>query len=311
MNVDGYSFMTDSIAKFFNTIRISGWFHHDDDALASIRLLDPHVISATSTVRQPSPGVPSLGLDKGFTLQVLRDIDSYDAATELEFVTEAGWVFRVSLGALGTERRQLYPTPALFWEFRDRMQALPGGARVLDVGGRARSGTLRKEQIAAREFVVFDVLPDTTVDVVGDAHDLARHFPPEHFDGVLSVSVFEHLIMPWTVVTQINRVLKPGGIAMIFTHQALGMHDVPWDFWRFSDTAWDGLFNAQTGFEIVTRALDSEQFIVPCVITAEKERAEQAVGFEGSAVLVRKTGPCRMEWPLTAADVTGTLYPTG
>lgn len=308
MTVDGYVFMTDQISKFFNTLRITGWFHHATDALASIRLIDPHLTAGIAEVGIAHAGVASLGLNKGFVLQVLRDTDSYDPAIELELATRAGWVHRVSLGDLARDRMQHYPTPAIFSAFRDSIQAIPG-ARVLDVGGRARSGLLRKTLMPGADYVVFDVQADRTVDVVGDAHELARFFPEAQFDGVLSVSVFEHLLMPWTVVTQINKVLKMGGLAMISTHQTLGMHDLPWDFWRVSDTAWDALFNVYTGFEIVSRAVDSEQFVIPFVMTPDKAHAERAAGYEGSAVLARKIGPCRMNWPLTAGDIIATQYP--
>ena len=116
-------------------------------------------------------------------------------------------------------------------------------------------------------------------------------------------------MMPWTVVTEMNRVLKTGGLALIATHQTVGMHDQPWDFWRYSDSAWDALFNARTGFEVVERALDFEQFVIPVVLRAGKGDAELAAGYEGSTVLVRKTGPCTMSWPLRPADIVTTRYP--
>ncbi len=84
---------------------------------------------------------------------------------------------------------------------------------------------------------------------------------------------------------------------------------MPWDFWRFSDTAWDALFNRHTGFEILQRTLDFDQYVLPVVMRPSKEDAEQSLGFEGSAVYVRKVGPCRMAWDLTVGDVITTAYP--
>jgi SAM-dependent methyltransferase len=156
---------------------------------------------------------------------------------------------------------------------------------------------------------VLDILPGENVDVVGDAHALGDLFPPERFDAFYSVSVFEHLLMPWAVVPQINRVLKPGGIGLIHTHQTLGMHDLPWDFWRFSDTAWDALFNSETGFEIVDRCLDSEQFILPFIYRPSKRYAELSAGFEGSSVWVKKIGPCKLRWDVVPSDLVKTSYP--
>ena len=115
--------------------------------------------------------------------------------------------------------------------------------------------------------------------------------------------------MPWAVIAQINRVLKPGGIGLVSTHQTLGLHEMPWDFWRFSDTSWDALFNRLTGFEIVERAMDFEQHILPFIYRPSKKEAEKSAGFEGSSVWVRKIGPCKLRWDATPADILDTMYP--
>jgi SAM-dependent methyltransferase len=305
---DGYTFMVDSVPKFFNTVRVYGWFHHPRDTLSSVELLDDGVVASLNAVGLEYPGVSSLGPNKGFSSQVLRQTEGLGEQARLRFSTRRGWVCEVDLAELMRERLALYPSPAIMHRFMAAVEAM-GRARVLDVGGRARSGLDRSQFFPGSEYVVFDVLPGGNVDVVGDAHELTRHFPPEHFDAILSCAVFEHLMMPWTVVTEMNRVLKPGGLVFVATHQTLGMHDLPWDFWRFSDTAWDALFNARTGFEIVERALDGEQYIVPFIVTAAKLHAEKSAGFEGSVVLARKTGQCTMSWPLRAADIVGTTYP--
>lgn len=303
-----YQFMLDTAAKFFNSLRISGWFHHPGDTLREVRLHASAILAEKAEIGLPHGGVAAFGPDKGFALTVLRGEDSYDLEAELEFVTASGWRHRARLAELVDDRQSHFGTRGLMESFRNAMHAIPD-ARILDVGGRARSGLERRKLFTTKDYVVLDVIADPTVDVVGDAHAMADYFPEAHFDGIISVSVFEHLMMPWVVATQMNRVLKPGGMALVFTHQTLGMHDAPWDFWRFSDTAWDALFNRHTGFEILERALDSAQFVVPFLITPDKVHAERAAGYEGSVVLVRKVGPCAMSWPLKAADITGSMYP--
>jgi hypothetical protein len=308
MLIDDCQLRTDQIAKFFNTIRVFGWFHHPHDTLAGITVTAPGLLGATSAVGLAHAGVAALGPLKGFSVQILRDADDFPPGITLEFTTSSGRRYRAGLDELAAEATGAPATAELMTRFQAEMHALPQ-ASILDIGGRARSGATRRDLFKVAKYTVLDVLADPSVDVVGDAHTLASRFPPESFDGILSVSVFEHLVMPWAVAVQMNQVLRPGGLAMIFTHQTLGMHDLPWDFWRFSDSAWDALFNPHTGFEIVGRALDRPQFIIPLVYTASKQGAEGAAGYEGSAVLVRKTGPCRMAWPLAAADVTGSMYP--
>jgi SAM-dependent methyltransferase len=309
MHSDGSDFMVDAVTRFFNTVRVYGWFHRADDRLQSVELMDDGVLASVRAVGLPHDGVASLGPDKGFSVQVLGSAPGFGPGAKLRFCTEKGWSGEASLTDLRNERLGEAATGFLMRRFIAAVDELPD-ARMLDIGGRARSGLERRALFRASEYVVFDVLAGSNVDVVGDAHELARFFPAEHFDAILSVSVFEHLMMPWTVVTQMNEVLKPGGLALVFTHQTIGMHDMPWDFWRFSDTAWDALFNDHTGFEILDRALDRLQHIIPMVCRMDHD-AEHAAGFEGSAVLVRKTGPCRMAWPLRPADITATMYPSG
>jgi hypothetical protein len=310
MLINDCQLRADQVAKFHHSIRVFGWFHHPHERLASVTATAPGLLAVTSRVGLAHGGVTSLGPDKGFSLQILLAEDAFPPGVTLCLTTDAGRSCTASLDELAAEALATPPTAALMHRFRDTMNALPG-ANVLDIGGRARSGIHRRDLFSVANYTVLDVIADPSVDVVGDAHQLASLFPPDSFDGVLSVSVFEHLLMPWTVVTQINRVLKPGGLVLIATHQTLGMHDMPWDFWRFSDTAWDALLNRHTGFEIVDRALSHLQFVIPQVYQDRNRSAEAAAGYEGSSVLARKIGPCRMEWKLSVADVIESQYPIG
>ncbi|MCW3477667.1 class I SAM-dependent methyltransferase [Limobrevibacterium gyesilva] len=311
MQIDGYEFMVDTVAKFFNTVRVSGWFHHPNDRLRSVAVANEETVGCVTETGIDHGGViAAYGPGKGFSIQYLQPREGLSDNAAVTFTTESGWSATIPLLQLCADRLSHYPGGAMMRRFIDTVDAMPG-ARVLDIGGRNRSRIDRSQEFRSAETTVLDILDGDNVDVVGDAHELGRLFPPGHFDAVYSVSVFEHLMMPWSVAAQMNQVLKPGGIALIFTHQTLGMHDIPWDFWRFSDTAWDALFNPRTGFEIVERMLESEQFIIPFIYRPIKAYAERAAGYEGSAVLVRKTGPCQLAWNVKPADLTATMYPGG
>ena len=307
MQVDGCIFMADSVTKFYNTVRVFGWFHHPFDTLESVNLIDSKLIQSLSRCGVEHGGVLDLGPNKGFEIQALRSVDDIDESVAIEFRTKKKRCIKVSLHELCKDRIESYPGPQLAQRFIKEVNNK--NCSVLDIGGRSRSGRDRRKDFDVSDYVVMDILPGENVDVVGDAHALGTLFPAERFDAFYSVSVFEHLMMPWAVVPQINQVLKLGGIGLISTHQTLGMHDLPWDFWRFSDTAWDALFNKQTGFEIVERTLDFEVHILPFIYRPEKSEAERSAGFEGSAVWVRKIGPCQLSWKVTPADVTQTMYP--
>ncbi|MBP8255801.1 MAG: class I SAM-dependent methyltransferase [Opitutaceae bacterium] len=161
------------------------------------------------------------------------------------------------------------------------------GARVLEIGSRARSGISRRNLFPEQcEYVGFDIVAGENVSVVGDAHSLSRYFPPDHFDFVFSVSVWEHLAMPWLVSVELNKVMKPGGLAMINTHQSWPVHEEPWDYFRFSDYAWDSLFNEATGFEIVARGMGQPCIMAPALVRSPPP----ATGSNGTtAILPRES----------------------
>lgn len=180
---------------------------------------------------------------------------------------------------------------------------------ILDIGGRARSGILYSGDYPGKTVTVIDILPGEGVDIVCDAHEMSNYLPHNHFDAIRCSAVFEHIIMPWKVAVEMNRVMRDGAVAFIRTHQTIGMHDMPWDYYRYSDTAYNGIFNKHTGFEIIATRLADPMFIVPFRWCERFSQVEKTAGFESSSVLVRKTGDAVLDWAITASDVVQNFYP--
>ncbi len=309
MHSNGYVFMIDTAATFFSSLRVAGWFHHPQDPLVAVTLSGAGPLAGLTTACGiPYQGVPELGPDKGFELQaLLRQAAPDPRQVSLRFTTASGQIIEAPLAALLKERAAAENASRLYQKFIEHVAAQER-ACVLDLGGRARSDLDRAPEMPGERALVFDLHPGPNVDVVGDAHRLSDFFPAGIFDAILSVSVFEHLAMPWKVAVEMNRVLRPGGIAFVQSHQALGLHDVPWDFWRFSDAAWQAIFNPATGFKVLETSLTQPMFLVPC--RGRASSTEASTGFESSAVLVRKTGEARLDWDLDAAALLSTTYPT-
>lgn len=182
-------------------------------------------------------------------------------------------------------------------------------ARVLEVGSRARSNVSRRDLFSGCEYVGIDIVAGENVDVVADVHQLSK-YRVGRFDFVFSVSVFEHLLMPWKAAIELAKVMNEGGLAFIQTHQAWPIHDAPWDFWRFSREAWDAIFNRYTGFEIVGTA-----YKVPCYYISQFDDGNPVTdfgfqtGYYGVVCLARKIGPPLLDWSVIPAEITGTRYP--
>jgi hypothetical protein len=182
---------------------------------------------------------------------------------------------------------------------------------ALEIGSRARSGVNNRDTYLSPEieFTGVDVLAGECVDVVCDAHQLSEHVEQDKYELVYSLNVFEHLLMPWKVVLEINKVMKKGGVVMIFTHHAYPLHDLPWDYFRFSDNAWYSMFNKATGFEIIRTELIDPVSIVPKCIYEGSVGVKDGLAYIHSAVIARKISNTELSWPVDSQAIIDTEYP--
>lgn len=183
---------------------------------------------------------------------------------------------------------------------------------ILEVGARNdNSDGLRHHFPSCKEYVGFDVYKGRHVDVVGDAHALSKCLPTKHFDFVFSISVFEHLAMPWHVILEMNKVLKPGGTLFISTHPTWPAHELPWDFWRFNKEAFKVLLNARTGFEIVTCDEGLSCSVVPHGTEGPMLGLAWQPAYLGVSVIARKIGAPdpNLNWDLEIDTTLKTQYP--
>lgn len=309
MQVDGYSFMADAVAKFHRSVYICGWFRHEKDRLVAVSLVGAGLLAQDGEVGLRHSSVePDATPGKGFRLQCLRSEDHFEDGIEIVFHTASGRAVTAPLLELAQERAAQSTTARLYHRFLVEIARMYRPL-VIDLGGRARSGNQRASDFPGARFVVADILGGSNVDVVADAHQLSRHVAPGSVDAVISVATFEHLAMPWKAAVEINRVLRSGGLACLISHHTIGLHDMPCDYWRFSADAWDALLNRHTGMEIVDRSLSDAQFIIPFFYQPGAAHAEQSAGYTFSGVIARKVGSATVDWDVPLRDVVSDLYP--
>jgi len=177
------------------------------------------------------------------------------------------------------------------------------GAAILELGSRARSGITYRHLFGGLAYTGLDISPGENVDVVGDAHRLSSLFHQAQFDFAFSVSVFEHLAWPWKAVLELNFVLKPRGLIYTQSHQSWPRHEWPWDFFRFSASAWRSLFCRTTGFRVLGAVDDIPARMRPLHDTSDPTLAiEDQPAFLVSACIAEKVGPPCVSWDATPDD---------
>ena len=204
------------------------------------------------------------------------------------------------------------PYHQLFRRFVAEVNALPS-PRIVEVGSRARSGNIYTSGFRTDiDYTGVDIHRGENVHMVADAHDLSSHLKSETYDAIFSISVFEHLAMPWKVVLEANKILKTGGMAFVSTHPTWPPHERPWDFYRYSKHGMSALFNKLTGFEIVDVCEGLPCRILPLGFEPSMRRMEVHDAFLGVAILARKIGPAdpRLQWDIPLKEFLDTSYPT-
>jgi hypothetical protein len=296
----------DVFAPFMGVLTIRGWVAASKDALLELRLEGQ--VWPIRSFGQPSPDVAEVvpaATHCRFNEQISIGPLSGVVHRATLFVRDGDETFEFNdLASVIDPARHLEAVFAA--ELRER----PPGV-LLELGSRARSGRDNNRYVPSGwDYLGLDIHAGPNVDVVGDAHELSALVPSNHFDAVMSFSVLEHLLMPWKVAIELNRVMKDGALGLCSTHQAWPVHDAPWDFWRFSKDAWAGLFNGATGFEIVDVQVGEPGYVVAQRCHAATNFGEQPA-YLSSVVMFRKVSETRLNWDVSLNEVLETAYPKG
>lgn len=203
------------------------------------------------------------------------------------------------------------PFYAVFNKFLGSVNNIQG-PKVLEIGSRNVTGVVWRNRFNdSVSYTGFDIHHGDNVDVVGDVHTLSTHLKHDYYDAVFSISVFEHLAMPWKAVLEINKVLKPGGLLYISTHPVWPQHELPWDFWRYSTETFKILFNASTGFEII----DCEEGTPGRIISLSKDSATSTTHLaninQSIAIIAKKVDypDSQLSWDIPIDSILNTQYP--
>ena len=232
-----------------------------------------------------------------FELKLNSDLPSNHLDVVIVFQFADGTVaYEYNIDRYGLEERP--HTYFIDKKFTKMLRDDSSSAKILEIGSRDRSKFVSKDVFVPSWFnyTGIDILEGDNVDIVCDAHELSKYFSTNEFDYIFSINVFEHLLIPWKVVLEINKILKVGGKVMIFTHQTMPLHDEPTDYWRFSDKAWPALFCRETGFSITYTGMGDPVSVVPQKTHLGSYNLSLAPAFIHSMVIAEKIADSTVSW---------------
>ena len=123
------------------------------------------------------------------------------------------------------------------------------GKTVLEVGARAVQGPelmIRPwiERFKPASYLGVDIASGSGVDEICNAETLSDRFGNDAFDVVISTELLEH-VRDWkTVITNLKRVVRPGGVIFITTRSyGVRFHGYPSDYWRFEMNDMKAIFS--------------------------------------------------------------------
>lgn len=90
---------------------------------------------------------------------------------------------------------------------------------------------------AQTEYIGCDIRPGPGVDRIEDVHQLS--FAADTLGTVLMLETLEHVRNPLQAMSEVFRVLRPGGLAVISSCMDFPVHEHPADYWRFAPQGFD------------------------------------------------------------------------
>ena len=133
------------------------------------------------------------------------------------------------------------------WSIRDPLSRwletegkAAAGLRVLDVGCGVKP--YLPYFATAREYIGVDIAQTEYADLVGSIEQLP--VADASFDVVLCIQVLEHVDDPSQGIRELHRVTRPGGRVLLSTHGTHAFHPSPADYWRWTHTGLERLFEA-------------------------------------------------------------------
>jgi SAM-dependent methyltransferase len=111
---------------------------------------------------------------------------------------------------------------------------VPPGAAVLDIG--ARDGGLKRYLPTDVRYQGIDITPEFAApDILIRDISSGIPFPDRSFDFTFCIEVLEHVPNPFGTLSEIHRVLRPGGVLILSVPNPYHVKEIIWNLFRIPD----------------------------------------------------------------------------
>lgn len=189
------------------------------------------------------------------------------------------------------------------WRFLEKIvDNLPVGAVILDFGaGHGDFSMILNE----RHVVALDVYPYDEIDIVCDMQK-ETPFKKACFDAIVLMNVLEHVQQPEKLMTLLAGLLRPDGLLVITVPFLLKLHQIPYDFYRYSHYQLKNLGLA-AGLEIKF----IEGYYDPFLLMNESSLNMRSYALIGAPSLTRKLSRLLLIISSWLISIVGKLYGRG
>lgn len=126
------------------------------------------------------------------------------------------------------------------WLEKKARENVAPGSRILDIGA-GDAPYARYFSNARYETADLAIYDKSYADLTYVCDVTALPVRNESYDIVICTQVLEHVRDPLSALTEISRVLKPGGQAWLSAPFFYEEHEIPYDFFRFTKYGWKHL----------------------------------------------------------------------
>lgn len=126
--------------------------------------------------------------------------------------------------------------------------------RILDIGSGTSRGYEGLFKPYVNEYLCLDRKSESGVDICSDCYNIPLE--DESVDVIVSTQVLEHLDTPSKMLQESYRLLKPGGMVIMTIPMSWGLHEEPYDFYRYTQYGIQYLFTEAGYKDICVKPLE-------------------------------------------------------